>query len=104
MSSFDFLPTSSFDFLRWLLSFWDAKKKKYSLQVDMQYAFDALVAVIAGTQGWPTTAAGVERIASKAGTIVLRYGIATRLGRLKSWFSFFRARNSFLRFKRLSMP
>ena len=36
----------------------------------MQYAFDALVAVIAGTQGWPTTAAGVERIASKAGSIV----------------------------------
>ena len=65
------LPASSFDFLRWLLlSFWDAKKKKYSLQVDMQYAFDALVAVTAGTQGWPATAAGVERIASKAGTIV----------------------------------
>ena len=70
ISNSHLLPSSSFDFLRWLLSFWDAKKKKYSLQVDMQYAFDALVAVIAGTQGWPTTAAGVERIASKAGSIV----------------------------------
>ena len=37
---------------------------------DCKYAFDALVAVIAGTQGWPATAAGVERIASKAGSIV----------------------------------
>jgi hypothetical protein len=65
------LPALSFDFLRWLLlSFWDAKKKKCSLQVDMQYAFDALVAVTSGTQGLPATAAGVERIASKAGTIV----------------------------------
>ena len=36
----------------------------------MQYAFDALVAVTAGTQGWPATAAGVERIAIKVGSIV----------------------------------
>ena len=64
------LPASSFDFLRWLHSFWVKKKQRYSLQVDMQYAFDALVAAIAGTQGWPATAAGVERIASKAGSIV----------------------------------
>ena len=64
------LPASSFDFLRWLHSFWVKKKQRYCLQVDMQYAFDALVAVIAGTQGWPATAAGVERIASKAGSIV----------------------------------
>jgi len=44
--------------------------QKYVLQPDMQQAFDALIAVIAGTQGWPATAAGVERIASKAGNIV----------------------------------
>ena len=64
------LPASGFDFLHWLRSFSDAKKNRYILQPDMQHAFDALVAVIAGAQGWPATAAGVERIASKAGNIV----------------------------------
>ena len=99
------LPASSFDFLRWLLlSFWDAKKKKYSLQVDMQYAFDALVAVTAGTQGWPATAAGVERIASKAGIVVTARRNRYKTRSVEKLVSFFRATNSLLRLKMLPMP
>lgn len=64
------LPAASFAYLSWLNSFTQAKKHKYSLQPDMQFAFDCFQAVQGSAQGWPATAAGVERIASRAGQVV----------------------------------